>query len=160
MEQVLRANLKLNPNNRPRVVWKYTTEYDKQNELPFAYMNISAGQEFQIDVSTESLSTTIKAIYTPGHTDDHVTYFLKEENALFTGDCVLGEGTSIFENLGVYMNSLNTLLRVIGDDAFNAVCILLTYFFLKINIKNDVQGPMVDDGKKLISDYVAHRNIF
>ena len=33
---------------------------------------------------------TMRAVYTPGHTSNHMCYVLDEERALFTGDHVMG----------------------------------------------------------------------
>jgi glyoxylase-like metal-dependent hydrolase (beta-lactamase superfamily II) len=53
---------------------------------------------------------TLRAIATPGHTSNHVCFALKEENALFSGDHVMGWSTTVITppdgDMGDYFASL------------------------------------------------------
>ncbi|KAL6796619.1 beta-lactamase-like protein [Trichoderma sp. SZMC 28012] len=65
--------------------------------------SIKNGQIFQTE------GATLRAVLTPGHTTDHTCFVLEEENALFTGDNVLGHGYSVAECLGDYTASLRLM---------------------------------------------------
>ncbi|KAA8646853.1 hypothetical protein EYZ11_008635 [Aspergillus tanneri] len=72
--------------------------------LPDADQNpIMDGQIFTVQ------GATVRAIFTPGHSIDHMCFLLEEENALFTGDNVLGHGYSVAPDLGRYMESLDCM---------------------------------------------------
>lgn len=64
------------------------------------------GQTFLTDGVRE-----LKVLHTPGHTTDHCILFNQETKELFSGDCVLGEGTAVFEDLHDYMKSLELILN-------------------------------------------------
>ena len=56
---------------------------------------------------------TLEAVYTPGHTSNHLCYALKQENVLFPGDHVMGWSTTIVSppdgDMLAYMRSLEKL---------------------------------------------------
>lgn len=58
---------------------------------------------------------TLQAVATPGHTGNHLSFALAEDNALFTGDHVMAWATSVVippdGAMGDYMNSLEKLAR-------------------------------------------------
>ena len=58
----------------------------------------------------ESVATgggaTLRPLFTPGHEDDHVCYFLRPDRVLFSGDNLLGNSSSSVRNLKQYMGSL------------------------------------------------------
>ncbi len=80
-----------------------------------------ADREFVPDIQLrdgdmiEGEGFTLQAIHTPGHTSNHLCYALKEEDALFSGDHVMGWSTTVVAppdgDMAAYMQSLETLLR-------------------------------------------------
>lgn len=116
-------------------VWKFRRPEnldDLPNNIPMEFLK--DGDTFKTD------GATLRIIHTPGHTDDHIILWLEEEKAVFTGDCILGEGTAVFEDLHDYMASLH---RILG---------------LKPRILYPGHGPTVMDPLPKIQHYIDHRN--
>lgn len=86
---------------------------------------------------------TIEAIFTPGHASNHVAFALKEENALFSGDHVMGWSTTVVAppdgSMRDYMASLD---KVIARD-FDTIW--------------PTHGPPIRDVKPFLEAYRAHR---
>ncbi len=86
---------------------------------------------------------TLRAVHTPGHAEDHLCFMLDEEGSLFSGDNVLGIGTTVIPRDGgdlvEYLDSLERLL------AQNPTAIYPAH------------GPLINDGKTKIREYIAHR---
>ena len=56
---------------------------------------------------------SITALYTPGHSADHLCFLLGEDRAIFTGDLILGRGSSMVTypegDVAAYLRSLDRL---------------------------------------------------
>mgnify|MGYP003635813917 FL=1 len=57
---------------------------------------------------------TLETLATPGHASNHLTFVLREENALFSGDHVMGWSTTVVAppdgDMVAYMNSLDAVI--------------------------------------------------
>jgi len=97
---------------------------------------VSGGEILMID------GETLEVIATPGHTNEHVCY-LTADGDLFTGDTILGAGTTaIFPpdgHMGDYLRSLH----VLRDRQPQRV--------------HPAHGPDRDHAVALIDEYIAHR---
>ena len=85
-------------------LWKFPRNDEIEDHGKLDVKEIKNHQEFSVE------GITLKAIHTPGHTTDHVVLQIKDDNAVFSGDCILGEGTAVFEDLYDYMKSLQLIL--------------------------------------------------
>jgi glyoxylase-like metal-dependent hydrolase (beta-lactamase superfamily II) len=56
----------------------------------------------------------LRVMHTPGHTSDSLTFWLPADEAVLTGDTVLGRGTTVVDRLGDYLSSLDRL-RAMAD---------------------------------------------
>lgn len=54
----------------------------------------------------ETAGVRVKAYYTPGHCADHLSFWLEDEQVLFSGDNLLGHGSSVFDSYQLYIKSL------------------------------------------------------
>lgn len=96
------------------------------------------GQRFVASAGVE-----IVAEYTPGHSSDHVAFFVPSEGALFTGDAVVGRGTSFIDppdgDLVQYLRSLHRMQE------------------LNPRILYPGHGPIVLDARTKLDEYASHR---
>ena len=92
----------------------------------------------------ETEGATLQAIWTPGHARDHLCFLLREEKSVFTGDVVLGAGTTVIPpdgELDDYLESLRTLLRLDMTRIFPA------------------HGPVIEQPHEKIYEYLRHREL-
>ena len=112
---------------------------DEAYSKDFSLTYIEDGARIQTD------GATLRAIHTPGHAKDHICYYLEEEKALFTGDLVLGAGTTVVPEEGggliEYMASLRKLLP------------------LDLTVIYPAHGPAIREPYKKLNEYIAHREL-
>lgn len=86
---------------------------------------------------------TLRAVFTPGHCQDHCCFVLEEEGAVFSGDNVLGVGTTVIPSRGGslrdYMASLERLEAIGPSRIYPA------------------HGPVIEDGPAKVREYIEHR---
>jgi len=92
-------------------------------------------------VETEGAS--LRALHCPGHAEDHLCFVLEEERAVFTGDNVLGYGTTVIPiqggDMGDYLKSLSRLRELAPSRIYPG------------------HGPLVLDPRERLEYYIEHR---
>jgi glyoxylase-like metal-dependent hydrolase (beta-lactamase superfamily II) len=88
----------------------------------------------------------LRVVATPGHSADSVSLLLPADGALFTGDTVLGRGTTVIAqdgNLGDYLRTLGQL-RALAEA-------------MDLSLLLPGHGPMLADPIGTLDYYLAHR---
>lgn len=89
----------------------------------------------------------VRVVHVPGHTADSLAFWLPAERVLFSGDTVLGRGTSVVADpdgaLGPYLMSLRRLHAMASAGEIARIL--------------PGHGPVVDDPLGVLDFYLAHR---
>ncbi|MGW0821867.1 MBL fold metallo-hydrolase [Streptomyces sp. NPDC002845] len=89
----------------------------------------------------------LRVVPTPGHTADSLCFHLPADQAVLTGDTILGRGTTVVAHpdgrLGDYLDSLRRLRSLTVDDGVHTVL--------------PGHGPVLDDAQGAVEFYLAHR---
>jgi glyoxylase-like metal-dependent hydrolase (beta-lactamase superfamily II) len=82
-------------------------------------------------------------VHTPGHASDHLCYWMPEERTLFTGDHILGRGTTVIAfpdgDMADYMASLERVKDFPAERFYPG------------------HGPVVNEPEKTLAEYIEHR---
>lgn len=100
---------------------------------------------FALEADLRVGDASFRVIDAPGHTFEHVALYDERERALFTGDVILGEGTVVIAPPGGAMRPYQRTLARLRDEFPQAQRIYGGH------------GPMVEDARKKIAEYIAHR---
>ncbi len=88
-------------------------------------------------------SAALTVVFTPGHTSDHLAFFEPETRSLFSGDAVVGRGTSFIDppdgDLERYLRSLHRMQELAPRTIYPG------------------HGPVVLDAPGKLAEYIAHR---
>jgi glyoxylase-like metal-dependent hydrolase (beta-lactamase superfamily II) len=86
---------------------------------------------------------TLRALATPGHTSNHLCFALEEENALFTGDHVMGWSTTVVVPPDGNMTDYYASLRKVIDGGYATLW--------------PTHGPPVTEPEPFLRAYLGHR---
>lgn len=110
---------------------------------PVLALDAKFGQPLHAGDTLRQCGVSLEIIATPGHSADSLSFYLPGDNAVLTGDTILGRGTTVVAwpdgQLGAYLQSLRRL-REYGDAA-----VLPGH------------GPELPSAGRVAEDYLQHR---
>lgn len=102
---------------------------------------VADGERIQVD------GLELQALLTPGHTADSVSFLLAEEGVLFTGDMVLGRGTTVVSHpdgaIAPYLESTERMHQLAVDGLVSTVA--------------PGHGPVITVAREWLRYYLDHR---
>lgn len=117
--------------------------FARRVDAPLYAWRLSGAAHLQDGASVREANIPIVAIQTPGHTSDHLAFHLPDDAALFTGDAVLGRGTSFIDpphgDLTQYLRSLRRMQELEARTLYPG------------------HGPVVLRARQKLQEYVDHR---
>jgi endoribonuclease LACTB2 len=102
-----------------------------------------------LPTSDSDPKSSLQILHTPGHTSDSIAIYLPFDKAIYTADTILGQGTAVFEDLGIYMKSLQKILDFASQESESGQSRCTQLY--------PGHGPVVTEGPKLINSYIQHR---
>ncbi len=102
-----------------------------------------ADEEVADSMTFPAGNDTLRAVHTPGHRFDHLSYYLEGQRTLFAGDLVAGTGTVVIAPPeGDLLDYLASLKRLQGMDISEMV---------------PAHGPVINNPQAKLTEYIMHR---
>lgn len=111
---------------------------EEDTRYPITWRTLADGE--QVAIGDDQLT----ALYTPGHSPDHVSFWHEASRSAFTGDLLISGGSVMIHSsrggdLASYMKSLDRLLQ------------------LRPRVILPAHGPEIDDPARVILGHIEHR---
>ncbi len=118
--------------------------HNNEEKMTFGASGAHPIDRFSGDEVIETSGYTIQVLNTPGHSPAHLCFYIQEEGMLFSGDTILGYGTSIISppegDMADYLKTLNRLAA------------------MEVRIICPSHGPVIDKrAPERIRWYIDHR---
>ena len=112
-------------------------------DAPLYAFRLTGAEHLRDGQQLQAGALTLTAVHTPGHTSDHMAFHVSSVGALFTGDAVLGRGTSFIDppdgDLAQYLRSLARMQELAARTIYPG------------------HGPVVLGAAAKLQEYIGHR---
>lgn len=133
-------------------IWKFMPEEWGDGERREEVQGIEDGMVWEVGGEKK---LRVRALHTPGHTVDHCCFIMEdswdeeEKGGMFTGDNVLGHGTSVFTSLPTYLTSLNLMFTHLPLNSSSSSHHLTKAY--------PSHGSVIPNAHSKFLEYISHR---